>query len=72
MERPPLRITKAKECPHFITAQFVIASGQNKWCRGCIIKPVIKHGQYGKPGPTNRQRTTKSDPAGKGHLKRAS
>lgn len=61
---------RAKKCPHFLTLRFVTASGQDEMCRGCRVKPLTKYGQYRKPGPTDRLRTTKTDPSEKGYLRR--
>lgn len=70
-------IIKAPGCPHY-----VLRSAYEAWhanvgtyvfepmrCRGCQVRRTLRFGQFGKSGPSSRQRTTK-DRAGKGYLKR--
>ena len=61
-------VVAASACPHFIPKADADAGADR--CDGCSEKTVVQFGQFGKSGPTTRTRTTKSDPAGKGHTKR--
>lgn len=67
----PDTVVPATACPHYLTVAYVTATGRHDRCAGCLVRPVRPYGRYGISGPVSgRQRTTRSDPAGKGYTRR--